>query len=102
MPDTRPAHPWRQVLLVSLSVTAACALFALGISSVIGSDYLRTFIYLRWFAVLVLLVSPLVHRLVLAKHSNITLPWVMQTPATALLLAVESILVDIIVGQLTD
>ena len=87
------------LLLTSLCVALGAAAVAALVSGVANTDFLLSFVYLRWLAVLLLLLIPIGWR----RYSNRfswTLPYVLRTPLTALFLTCESILVDIIIGQL--
>lgn len=104
-PATGPApHPQRSlrqrlvpVLVFSLSVTACAGLVALLLDVVGGLDGLLAFVYLRWGVVFTLIATPIVHR---TARGRLPLPYVLQTPFTALLLTCESIVVDIVIAQL--
>lgn len=87
------------VLAFSLAVTAAGAVIAGAVDVVADVDFLLAFVLIRWTVVMVLLVAPIAHRLLL-RWSSVRLPYVMQTPLTALLLTVESICFDILSAQL--
>ena len=97
-PDTRTSAAWT-VVRFSLAVTALGALVAAVLRLAIGADFLLSFVYVRWFVVLVLLAAPLAHRTVL-RRAGVALPFAMQTPLTALVLTVESICFDILSAQL--
>jgi hypothetical protein len=62
------------------------------------TDFLVTFVVIRWVVVLILLTAPLAHRL-LVRSGRHALPLPFQTPVTALLLTCESICFDIISAQ---
>ncbi len=89
----------RTVLLTSLAVTATCAPVALAVTAVSGGRFLTAFVVLRWLVVLVLLLTPIAYRTVFVR-AGWNLPYVMQTPLTALFLTCESIAVDIISAQI--
>lgn len=90
---------FRTVLLTSLAVTATCAPIAGIIALAAQQRFLTAFVILRWMVVLVLLLTPLLYRTLFVRRSW-SLPYVMQTPLTALFLTCESIVVDILSAQL--
>lgn len=87
------------VVIFSLCVTAVTGVAAAALWLVTGADFVLAFVLLRWTVVFILLVTPLVHQ-VLKRWTTVRLPYVFQTPLTALLLTFESIIVDIIGAQL--
>ena len=90
----------RDVVLCSLAVTATAALVALAVH--LGSDvrWSLAFVIARWIFVAALLVTPIVHQAATHLGATWRMPWVLQTPATALLLTCESIAFDIVSAQL--
>lgn len=94
-------HGLRSVIACSLLVTAAAALVATLVSA--AAPELRwsvAFVVARWLCVAALLVTPVVHQLVVRLGGSWRMPWVLRTPATALLLTVESIALDILSARL--
>lgn len=90
----------RDVVLCSLLVTATAALVALVVH--LGADvrWSLAFVVARWCFVAALLVTPLVHQAATRLGATWRMPWVLQTPATALLLTGESIAFDVVSAQL--
>jgi hypothetical protein len=79
-----------------LAITTCSGLVALAVHASSGSDFLVTFVVLRWVAVAVLLVTPLIRYV----RPDVVLSGPLRTPLTALFLTTESILVDIVSAQL--
>jgi hypothetical protein len=90
----------RDVVLLSLGVTALAALAALVPALAFGVRWSLAFVYIRWCVVFVLLALPLLHQLLVRLGVAWQLPWGLRTPATALLLTAEGIAYDIISAQL--
>jgi hypothetical protein len=93
------AAAFRTVALTSIAVTATCAPVGALIALATGTRFMLAFVMLRWLVVLVLLVTPILYRTIFVRQGW-TLPYVMQTPLTALLLTIESIGVDILSARL--
>lgn len=89
----------RAVVAFSLTVTAAAGVFATALHYLLDISFGLSFVYLRWGVVFTLVATPLLSRTVLERRGR-TLPYVMRTPLTAVMLACESIVVDIIVAEL--
>lgn len=62
-------------------------------------DFLMLFAILRWIVVALLLVTPLLQQL-LQLRWDVRLPYALRTPATALVLTVESICFDILSARI--
>jgi hypothetical protein len=90
----------RDVVLCSLLVTTSAALVALVVAVPLDVDWSVVFVIARWLFVAALLMTPLVHQAVMRLGGAWRMPWVLQTPATALVLTVESILLDILSARL--
>lgn len=90
----------RDVVLCSLLVTTSAALVALVVAVPLDVDWSVAFVIARWLFVAALLMTPLVHQVVMRLGGAWRMPWVLQTPATALVLTVESILLDILSARL--
>ena len=100
-----PAPPTRsrralEVVACSLLVTASAAIIALIVSLVSDSQWSITFVIARWLFVAALLVTPLMHQVAIRMGATWTMPYVLRTPATALLLTLESIAFDIASARL--
>lgn len=96
--DPLPRTRLRSVLEVvacSLLVTMLAAMVA--IVAAVGADvrWSLAFVIARWMFVAALLVTPLVQQIAGRMGASWRLPYALRTPATALLLTVESILFDI-------
>jgi hypothetical protein len=89
-----------EVVGCSLLVTTAAAIVATLVALPGPLEWSVAFVIARWICVAVLLVLPLAHQVVVRTGRSWRLPWVLQTPATALLLTVESIGFDILSAQL--
>ena len=87
-----PRAPWYEIIAYSLLITAACAAVAVVVNPLAPQDFLYAFVLVRWIAVLVVWVVPLVSRIVPAWP----IPRVARTPFTALALTIESIGFDIL------
>jgi hypothetical protein len=98
-PSQKRRSTWRVVLVFSVCVTLAAAAVAALAWWLLDADFSLTFVYLRWLVVFTLLAAPLVHRWLLAPR-GVVLPTPFRTPATALLLACESIGYDIVSARL--
>lgn len=96
--DLRPSRrdAVRNVVLFSLSITAASALLALGVASVSATRWSLAFVVLRWIIVAALIATPLIHQVARRFGAQWTMPYALRTPATALLLTCESIAFDIL------
>jgi FtsH-binding integral membrane protein len=95
------SHGLRSVVICSLLVTLAAAIVATLVAA--AAPDLRwsvAFVVARWLCVAALLVTPLLHQVVVRLGGSWRMPWVLQTPATALLLTTESILLDILSARL--
>jgi len=92
----------RDVVLCSLLITAAAALVALAVSGASGAEWSVAFVIARWLFVAALLATPLLHQLAVRFGMGWRMPWVLATPATALLLTCESIAFDIASARLGD
>ncbi|MCW2925708.1 MAG: hypothetical protein JWM98_3112 [Thermoleophilia bacterium] len=94
------ARSVRDVVACSLLVTASAAVVAL--VAAVGFDvrWSLGFVVARWIFVAVLLATPLLHQLAVRAGIGWPMPWVLSTPATAVLLTVESIAFDIASAQL--
>lgn len=90
----------REVVLLSLLVTAVAALVALAPAVAVDMRWSLAFVYVRWYLVFALLVAPLLHRAALRRGWSWRLPWGLRTPATALLLTCEGIVWDIVSAHL--
>lgn len=108
---TAPAPPvaeesgWarlRAVVLLSLVVTLAAALFAFLPARVLEVRWSVAFVITRWLVVFALLALPLVHQAATRMGVSWSLPWGLRTPATGLLLTLEGIAWDIASAQLHD
>ena len=109
-PTTPAAAPTRErslgraaleVLVFSLAVSASAALVALALWATTEVRFNLAFVYLRWGMVAVLFSTPLLHQLLVRVRPGAPgLPLVLRTPATALVLTVESIGFDILSAQL--
>jgi len=89
------------VLICSLAVTAGSGVIATTLWALSPLPFVLTFVYLRWAVVFTLLVTPLAHQALKRRPAfTFQLPYVMQTPLTALLLTFESIIVDIVGAHL--
>lgn len=91
----------RQVVACSLLVTAAAAAVASLVTIPADVRWSLAFVIARWLCVAALLVTPLVHQLAVRLGASWRMPWVLQTPATALLLTCESIALDILSARLS-
>lgn len=91
----------RQVVACSLLVTAAAAAVASLVAIPADVRWSLAFVIARWLCVAALLVTPLVHQLAVRLGASWRMPWVLQTPATALLLTCESIALDILSARLS-
>ncbi len=89
-----------EVVGCSLLVTSAAAIVATFASMAGSFEWSVAFVIARWICVAILLVLPLLHQITMRAGVSWRLPWVLQTPATALLLTAESIAFDIISAQL--
>jgi hypothetical protein len=101
-PRRSVARGTRDVVLLSLAVTAFAALAALVPALAFGVRWSLAFVYIRWSLVFVLLSLPLAHQLLVRLGVAWQLPWGLRTPATALLLTCEGIAYDIISAQLSS
>jgi len=90
----------RDVVLCSLLVTTLAALVALAAHVFGDVRWSLAFVVARWIFVAALLVTPLVHQVATRLGAAWRMPWVLQTPATALLLTCESIAFDILSARL--
>jgi hypothetical protein len=103
LPD-EPARSRRraalEVVAVSLAVTAAAAVVASLAAPLLATRFSLAFVVLRWVIVGVFLVTPLLHQLALQRGSARRLPFALRTPATALVLTVESIVFDVLSARL--
>ena len=88
------------MILCSLLVTTTAALVALVLMIVADARWSLAFVITRWIFVAALLVTPLIHQLTSRLGATWRMPWVLQTPATALLLTIESIALDILSARL--
>lgn len=86
-----PRRTLLPIVALSLSITTAAGLLALGVHTTLERPFLVTFVILRWAAVALLLATPLLRY----RRPSIMLPAPLRTPLTALLLTIESVLVDI-------
>ncbi|MBC7643880.1 MAG: hypothetical protein H7123_02060 [Thermoleophilia bacterium] len=89
-------HAAAAVLICSLAVTTGSGIIAATLWQLSPLPFMLTFVYLRWAVVFALLITPLAHQALKRRGTTFQLPYVMQTPLTALLLTFESIIVDII------
>lgn len=87
------------IVAFSLGATSLGAVVAAGIWLAADVRYLFVFVIVRWIAVLLVLLAPLIHRNLPGRRTR-RLPYALQTPVTALVLSVESIGFDIIAAQL--
>lgn len=85
-----------EVVACSLSVTTAAAAVASILYFLIEQRWSLIFVVARWICVAALLITPLMHQALTRFGIKHRIPWVFQTPATALLLTLESITLDII------
>lgn len=92
----------RDVVACSLLVTAAAAVVATIVAVPIDARWSLVFVIARWLCVAALLVTPLVHQAAVRLGATWRMPWVLQTPATALLLTCESIALDILSARLSS
>jgi hypothetical protein len=90
----------RDVVICSLLVTASAAVVATAIALPADLRWSLTFVIVRWLCVAALLATPLIHQAIVRLGGTWRMPWVLQTPATALVLTVESILLDILSARL--
>ncbi|MEO6867155.1 MAG: hypothetical protein ABI200_03965 [Gaiellales bacterium] len=90
----------RDVVVCSLLVTIAAALVALAIAQTTDARWSLVFVISRWLCVAILLATPLLHQIAVRFGAKWRMPWVFATPATALLLTVESIAFDILSARL--
>jgi hypothetical protein len=86
----------RDVVVFSLSITAASALLALAVDAVSATRWSLAFVVLRWVIVAALLATPLVQQIAQRFGATWKLPYALRTPATAVLLTCESIVFDIV------
>ena len=93
-------HRARLVVTCSLLVTACAAAVAVAAASVTDVRWNVVFVIARWLVVAALLATPLVHQVAVRLGAGWRMPWVLQTPATALLLTCESIALDIVSARL--
>ena len=84
----------------SLLVTTAAAIVALVVSLASDAEWSVAFVIARWLFVAALLVTPLLHQVATRFGVGVRMPWVLSTPATALLLTCESIAFDIASARL--
>ena len=85
----------RWVVLLSVAVTAAAALFAIVPAALLDVHWSVAFVITRWLVVFALLALPLVHQAATRLGIGWSLPWGLRTPATGLLLTLEGIAWDI-------
>lgn len=90
----------RDVIACSLLVTTAAAIVATLVATPSDLQWSIAFVVARWTCVAVLLLTPLLHQVVVRTGRTWRMPWVLQTPATAIVLTVESILLDILSARL--
>lgn len=102
-PDRRGfARGTRDVVACSLLVTAAAAIVASVVAIPVDARWSIVFIIARWLCVAALLATPLVHQVAVRLGASWRMPWVLQTPATALVLTCESIALDILSARLSS
>jgi hypothetical protein len=97
-PAVADASGWaraRSVVLLSLLVTIAAALFAIAPAGLLDVRWSVAFVVTRWLVVFALLALPLVHQVATRLGMAWSLPWGLRTPATGLLLTLEGIAWDI-------
>lgn len=95
--------PWRAlrgIVACSLLVTLAAALVALIVAIALDVRWSLAFIVARWLFVAALLATPLLHQAAVRLGIGWPMPWALRTPATALLLTIESIAFDILSSHL--
>jgi hypothetical protein len=89
----KPRATWLDVVIFSVLITCASAVFA-GLASVVwDAEFSVIFVITRWCVVGVLILTPLLSQL---TRGRLPIPLAMRTPWTALLLTVESIAFDIL------
>lgn len=86
---------WWAALRFSLAVTVLGSVIAGVAWAVSDVRFLLAFVLVRWTVVFVLLSAPLIHRTIVWRGGR-PLPLPLRTPVTALLLACESIVFDVI------
>ena len=85
------------IVAFSVATTTTLGLVAGALHAAAGLPFLITFIYLRWSAVGLLLVTPTLRRL--APRWWTRLPAPACTGVTPVVLGIESVLVDIVVAN---
>jgi hypothetical protein len=90
----------RDVVLCSIGVTTMAAAVALPLAALLGERWSLVFVIVRWLCVAALLATPLLHQVLVRMGVTWRMPWVLQTPATALVLTLESIALDILSARL--
>lgn len=90
----------RDVLVCSLTVTTFAAAAALVASLASDVRWSLAFVVLRWLLVAALLTTPLLHQVAVRLGAAWRMPWVLRTPATALLLTVELVAFDVLSARL--
>lgn len=100
MPRRTPGRAFRDIVVCSMLVTLAAALVAAAAPLAFDVRWSFGFVIARWIFVAALLTTPLLHQLAVRFGVGRRMPWVLRTPATALLLTVESIAFDILSARL--
>lgn len=93
----KPRATWIDVVVFSVSITCASAVFALIASFATDAAFSVIFVIARWCVVGVLILTPLLSQL---SRGRLPIPLAMRTPWTALLLTIESIAFDILSARL--
>lgn len=105
-PPAEPARTTRravgEIVGCSILVTAAAALAGLLVAVAFDARFAYAFVIARWICILLMLLTPILHRLLLHSGRTSRVPWAARTPATTLLLVCESIAFDIVSARLGD
>lgn len=93
-------HRVLEVVACSLLVTGLAALVGLGVAATSDVRWNYAFVITRWIFIFGFILAAAVGQVAERRGATWSIPWVVRTPATVLLLMVESIGFDIISAQL--
>jgi hypothetical protein len=98
-PTTR-ARRIGEVIACSLVVTALAALAGLAVAAATSVHWNYAFVIARWICIFTLILVAVASQVAERTGRGWRAPWVLRTPATVLLLVVESIAFDIASARL--
>lgn len=97
---TSRARRVSDVVACSLVVTALAALAGLAVAAATDVHWNYAFVIARWICIFTLILVAVASQVSERTGRTWRAPWVLRTPATVLLLTVESIAFDIVSAQL--